>query len=130
MSDDADYWQRWVARLLAVLAADAEAQLTWADEHGVKNAPVADDVRFVLHLAEGMAQRGSLAPEALRDLRAVGRLLDEAGVLGRTGLWAESLAAEPAWNEVRTLARRILVAREGDWRRPLPQRVPPQHLCD
>ncbi|MFF4447004.1 hypothetical protein [Streptomyces sp. NPDC001502] len=130
MSVDADYWERWIARLLAVLAADAEAQLTWAGEHGVKSGPVAEDVRFVLHLAEGMAERETLAPEALRDLRTIGRLLDEADVLGRAGLWAESLAAEPAWNEVRTLARRILVAREGDWRRPLPHRVPPQHLYD
>ncbi len=130
MDDDADHWERWIARLLAVLAADAGAQLTWADAHGVKSVPVVEDVRFVLHLAEGMAERETLAPEALRELRTIGRLLDGADVFGRAGLWAESLTAEPAWNEVRTLARRILVAREGDRRRPLPHRVPPQHLYD
>ncbi|WP_158721022.1 MULTISPECIES: hypothetical protein [unclassified Streptomyces] len=130
MYDDADCWERWIARLMAVLAADAADQLAWAGEHGVKSVPVTDDADFVLHLAEGMAQRGTLAPQALQDLRAIGRLLGEADVRGRAGLWAESLTAEPAWNGVRTLARRILVAREGDWRRPLPHRVPPQHMYD
>ncbi|KOG52654.1 hypothetical protein ADK75_15755 [Streptomyces virginiae] len=130
MYDDAGCWERWIARLMAVFAADAADQLAWAGEHGVKSVPVTDDADFVLHLAEGMAQRGTLAPQALQDLRAIGRLLDEADVRGRAGLWAESLTAEPAWNEVRPLARRILVAREGDWRRPLPHRVPPQHLYD
>ncbi|WKD34711.1 hypothetical protein [Streptomyces xanthophaeus] len=130
MSADTEYWERWVARLLGVLAADAPDQLAWAAEHGVKSAPLADDVGFVLHLAEGMAERGSLAPEALQDLRSIGRLLAEADVLGRAGLWAGSLAAEPVWSEVRTLARRILVARAGDWRRPLPRRVPPQDIYD
>ncbi|MFD9478577.1 MULTISPECIES: hypothetical protein [Streptomyces] len=43
---------------------------------------------------------------------------------------ADALTAEAAWSEVRTLARRILAAREGDRRRPLPDLVPPRHLCD
>ncbi|MFD3465186.1 hypothetical protein ACFWWM_02215 [Streptomyces sp. NPDC058682] len=130
MYDDADYWERWIARLLAVLAANAPDQLAWAGEHGVKSAALAEDVDFVLHLAQGMQERGTLAAEALRDLRAIGRLLAEADIRGRAGPWAGSLTAEPAWSEVRTLARQVLVAREGDWRRPLPHRVPPQDLYD
>ncbi|MFJ7590387.1 hypothetical protein ACIQZO_23965 [Streptomyces sp. NPDC097617] len=130
MSVDADHWERWVARLSAVLAADAPDLLAWAGEHRVKSVALADDVDFVCHLAEGMAQRGSLAPEAARDLRAIGRILADPDVLPRVGLWTDAPAAEEAWSEVRTLARRILVAREGDRRRPLPGRVPPQHLYD
>ncbi|MFI8385973.1 hypothetical protein [Streptomyces sp. NPDC085540] len=130
MSADAEHWERWVAKLLGVLAADAPDQLAWAGEHGVKSAALAEDVDFVLHLSQGMQERGTLAPEALRDLRAISRLLAEADVLGRAGPWAGSLTAEPAWNEVRTLARQVLVAREGDWRRPLPHRVPPQDIYD
>ncbi|MFI8082000.1 hypothetical protein ACIF6L_14565 [Kitasatospora sp. NPDC086009] len=39
-------------------------------------------------------------------------------------------AADSIWSEVRTVARQILVARLGDWRLPLPGRVPPQHIYD
>lgn len=66
MYDDADYWERWIARLLAVLAADAADQLAWAGEHGVKSVPVTDDADFVLHLAEGMAERGPSPPRPCR----------------------------------------------------------------
>jgi hypothetical protein len=87
--DDNDYWQRWTARLLAILAADASDQLAWAGEHQVQM-----DVR------------------------------------GRAGRWADALTADATWGEVRTLARRILVARLGEWQLPLPRRVPPQHIYD
>jgi hypothetical protein len=128
--DDNDYWQRWTARLLAILAADASDQLALAGEHQVRTAAVADDVEFVLHLAEGMAERGTLAPAALQDLRTIDRLVDEMDVRGRAGRWADALTADATWGEVRTLARRILVARLGEWQLPLPRRVPPQHIYD
>ncbi|MFD8706594.1 hypothetical protein ACFV1W_28995 [Kitasatospora sp. NPDC059648] len=72
--DDNDHWQRWTARLLAVLAADPSDQLAWADEHRVTTAAVADDAGFVLQLAEGMVERGTLDPGALHDLRTIDRL--------------------------------------------------------
>ncbi|MFD7169019.1 hypothetical protein [Streptomyces violascens] len=128
--DDNDYWQRWIARLLAILAADPSDQLTWASEHQVRAANVANDVEFILHLAEGMAERGTLEPEALQDLKTIDRLLGEMDVRGRAGRWTDALTADATWNEVRTLARRILVARLGDWRLPLPRRVPPQPIDD
>ncbi|WP_405531346.1 hypothetical protein OG592_26155 [Streptomyces avidinii] len=127
------YWERWIARLPAVLAADAADaadQLAWAGEHEVKSVPLTDDADFVLHLAEGMAEGGPSHRRPCRTSGPIGRILAEADVRGRAGLWAESLTAEQGWCEVRTLARRILVAREGDWRRPLPHRVPPQHIYD
>ena len=131
MSLDVDYWERWLARLLAVLAADAAEQLAWAGEHQVRTVNVADDVEFVLHPAKGMAERGTLEPEALRDLEAIDRLFGEMDLRGRAGKWADALTAdEAAWGEVRTRARRILVARSGDWRQPLPHRVPPQQVHD
>ncbi|MFJ9711929.1 hypothetical protein [Streptomyces sp. NPDC101234] len=128
--DDNDYWKRWIARLLAVLAADPSDQLTWASEHQVRTAAVADDVEFILQLAEGMAERGTLEPEVLQDLREIARFLGEMDVRGRPGRWADALTADMPWSEVRTLARRSLVARLGEWRLPLPGRVPPQHVYD
>lgn len=128
--DDDDYWQRWIARLLAILAADPSDQLAWASEHQVRTAAVADDAAFILHLAEGMAERGTLEPQALQDLKTIDRFFGEMDVRGRPGRWADALTADTTWSEVRTVARRILVARQGEWRLPLPRRVPPQHIYD
>ncbi|MCX4597279.1 hypothetical protein OG819_49105 [Streptomyces sp. NBC_01549] len=128
--DDNDYWQRWIARLLAVLAADPSDQLAWAREHQVRTAAVADDVEFILHLAEGMAERGTLEPAALQDLKTIDRFFGDSNVHGHAGRWADVLTADVTWSEVRTLTRRILVARLGEWRLPLPRRVPPQHIYD
>ncbi|MFB7292899.1 hypothetical protein [Actinacidiphila glaucinigra] len=126
--DDKDYWHRWIARLLAILAADPADQVTWSSEHKVRTAALADDVEFILHLAEGMAERGTLQPEALQDLKTIDRLFDEMDVRGRAGRWADAVTADVTWNEVRTLARRILVTQLGEWHLPLPLRVPPQHF--
>ncbi|WP_405766564.1 hypothetical protein OG539_15285 [Actinacidiphila glaucinigra] len=128
--DDNDYWQRWIARLLAILAADPTDQLTWSNEHQVRTAALADDVEFILHLAEGMAERGTLQREALQDLKTIHRFFDDMDVHGRAGLWADAVTADATWDEVRTLARRILVAQLGEWCLPLPRRVPPQHTYD
>jgi len=129
-TDDNDYWQRWIARLLAVLAADPSDQLAWAGEHQVRTAAVADDVEFILHLAEGMVERGTLEPEALQDLKTIDRLFGEMDARSRAGRWANALATDVIWSEVRTAARQILIARLGEWRLPLPRRVPPQHIYD
>jgi hypothetical protein len=128
--DNSDYWQRWIARLLAVLAADHSDQLAWAGEHQVRTAAVAEDVDFILHLTEGMVGRGTLEPEVLRDLKTIHRFFGEMDARGRAGLWADSLTADVTWGEVRTLARQILVARLGEWRLPLPRRVPHQDVYD
>ncbi|MFI9320217.1 hypothetical protein ACIGXI_10600 [Kitasatospora aureofaciens] len=122
--DGNDHWQRLMARLLAVLAADPSDQLAWAGEHRVTTAAVADDVEFVLRLAEGMAERGTLGSDALHDLRTIDRLLGELDARTRAGRWADAPAADVIWSEARTAARRILTAELGDWHLPLPRRVP------
>lgn len=128
--DDNDRWQRWVAMLLAILAADSSDQLAWAGEHQVRTAAVADDVEFILHLAEGRMGRGILEPDALNDLKTIHRFFGEMDIQGRASLWADSLTADVTWSEIRTPARRILVARLGEWRLPLPRSVPPQAIYD
>lgn len=114
--------------MLAFLAADPSDQLVWAGEHGVKTAAVAGEVEYGLHLAKGMNDRGVFETEALQDLQAIGRLVGEVDGRSHVGLWADALAADAPWGEVRTLARRILVVRLGEWRQPLPRRVLPQHV--
>ncbi|GAB7188338.1 hypothetical protein ATKI12_8169 [Kitasatospora sp. Ki12] len=124
--DDNDLGQRWTRRLLAVLAADPADQLAWAREHRVRTAALTDDIELVLQLAEAMAERGTLAPEVLEDVRTIHRLFGGTA----TGRWADALAAEARWDGMRASARRVLTAREGDWRLPLPRRVSPGHVYD
>ncbi|MFD8981532.1 hypothetical protein [Streptomyces sp. NPDC059564] len=125
-----DYWQRHIAPSLAVLAADASDQLAWAREHQVRTVAIAEEVEFSVQLAEGIAGQSTFEPEALQDLKAVGRLLDEMDLRCRTDWWADALATHASWGEVRTLARQILIVRMGEWRQPLPRRVQPQHVYD
>lgn len=130
MSFDSDYWERWIAPMLAFLAADASDQLVWAGEHGVKTVAVAGEVEFGIRLAKGMADQGLFETEALQDIQAIGRLVGEAEGRDHVGLWSDALAADATWGEARTLARRILVVRLGEWRQPLPRRVLPQRVYD
>lgn len=96
----------------------------------MRTVAVAEEVEFSFHLAKGMADRGDFDPEALRDLEAIGRLTGEMDLGGRASRWADALASDALWGEVRTLARRILVARLGEWVQPLPRRVLPQQVCE
>jgi len=130
MVHESEYWQRWIAPLLAFLAADASDQQAWARKHDVRSVAVAEEVEFSLHLAEGMTDRGTFAPEALRDFRAVGRILGEMDLSRRSDRWADALTAGAGWDEVRALARRMLVAELGEWNLPLPRRVLSQHVYD
>ncbi|MBD0695447.1 hypothetical protein [Streptomyces sp. CBMA123] len=130
MSPDSDYWERWIAPLLAFLAADTPDQITWSGKHRVRAAAVAEEIEFSLHLAEGMSDRGTLEPAALQDLRTIGRLCGEVAHRGHVGRWEDAVHVDPAWDEIRALARRILIDRLGTWSRPLPSRVLPQRDDD
>ncbi|MEU3494875.1 hypothetical protein ABZ747_15445 [Kitasatospora cineracea] len=130
MSPDTEHWQRWIEPLLAFLAADPSDQSVWSRAHRVRTAAVAEEAGFGVRLAAGMADRGALEPAALADLAEIGRRCDEAARRGGPGHWADGLAADPVWDEVRVLARRVLVGRLGGWDRPLPRRVLPQEVYD
>ncbi|OIK07723.1 DUF2397 family protein [Streptomyces monashensis] len=46
--------------------------------------------------------------------------------MGPVGLCANSLATDPAWDDIRSLARQFLLTKPGDWRQPLPRPVRPR----
>ncbi|GAA2742296.1 hypothetical protein [Kitasatospora cinereorecta] len=113
--DTDEQWRRWIAPLLANLAADEADHRAWADHHGVGAAALADDAEFAARLAE----RGVLRPQDVPDLHAVARLC-------RALDGADAPTAEAVRAEARILARSILTARTGSWHHPLPRRVLPQ----
>ncbi|MGW0903412.1 hypothetical protein [Streptomyces sp. NPDC002853] len=122
MNDLGDaHLRTWTLRLMALLAADT------VDLGGreLETEEVVEEVELLCRVSEGLAERGAFEPLTLRDLRAIGCRLGEIDAAGRVGLWANAVSTESAWDDIRLLARRILVTTLGDWRQPLPSPVHP-----
>ncbi|MER5757834.1 hypothetical protein [Streptomyces sp. NPDC002082] len=115
----------WTLRLMALLAADPQDQLAWLGERELDTKDVVEEVELLCRVSEGLAERGTFEPDELRDLRAMGRRLGEIDANCRVGLWDNALATDPAWDDVRSLARQFLLTSLGDWRQPLPRPVRP-----
>ncbi|MFH8754082.1 hypothetical protein [Streptomyces atroolivaceus] len=114
----------WTLRFMALLAADARDQLAWLRERELETKDVVDELELICQISEGLAERGAL-PQNLRSFRAIGRRLGQIDATCRTGLWADAISADPAWSEIRHLARQVLLTTLGDWRQPLPRPVRP-----
>jgi hypothetical protein len=112
-------------RFMALLAADTQDQLAWLGERELETKDVVEEVELLCRVSEGLAERGVFEPKDLRDLRATGRRLGKIDAACRVGLWADALATDPAWDDIRSLARRFLLTTLGDWRQPLPRPVRP-----
>ncbi len=112
-------------RFMALLAADTKDQLAWLGERELETKDVVEEVELLCRVSEGLAERGAFEPKDLRDLRAIGRRLGKIDAACRVGLWANALATDLAWDDVRPLARRFLLTTLGDWRQPLPRPVRP-----
>ncbi len=110
----------WTLRFMTLLAADTQDQLAWLGEREVLTEDVFEEAELLCRVSEGLVERGALEPEDLRDLRAIRRRLGEINATCRIGLWGNALASDAAWDDIRSLARRFLLTRLGDWRRPLP----------
>ncbi|WP_329310763.1 hypothetical protein [Streptomyces sp. NBC_01262] len=114
-----------VLRFMALLAVDTQDQLAWLGERELENESVIEEVELLCRISEELAERGVFDPDHLRDLQVIGRRLGEIDAACRVGLWANALATDPAWDEIRTLARQFLLTTLGDWRQPLPRPVRP-----
>ncbi|RST16375.1 hypothetical protein [Streptomyces sp. WAC05374] len=86
---------------------------------------VAAWAELLCRVSAELEERGTFAPPDARDLQAIGRRLGEIDAARRAGLWANALAADPAWDHIRLLARRFLLTTLGDWRQPLPRPARP-----
>ncbi|MBT3151002.1 hypothetical protein HTV45_08885 [Streptomyces sp. CHD11] len=112
-------------RFMALLAADTDDQLAWLSEREVETKDVVEELELLGRVTECLAERGAFEPGNLPDLRAIGQRLGEIDAARRAGLWADALADDPAWDDIRPLARRFLLTTLGDWRQPLPRPVRP-----
>ncbi|AQS65752.1 hypothetical protein B1H29_01275 [Streptomyces pactum] len=115
----------WTLRFMALLAADTQEQLAWLGEREVETESVVEEIELLCRVSEGLSERGVFEPRSLGVLQAIGRRLGGIDAACRAGLWANTLATEPAWDEIRPLARQFLLTMFDDWRQPLPLPVPP-----
>ncbi|MEU9203402.1 hypothetical protein [Streptomyces sp. NPDC048332] len=115
----------WTLRFMALLAAETRDQLAWLGEHELETKDVVEEVELLCRVSEELAERGAFEPEDMRNLQAIGRRLGEIDATRRVGLWDNALTTDPAWDDIRSLARQFLLARLGDWRQPLPRSVLP-----
>ncbi|MFF4247397.1 hypothetical protein ACFYY2_23435 [Streptomyces sp. NPDC001822] len=115
----------WTMRFVALLAAGPQEQLAWLGGRELQTKDVVEEVELLCRVSEGLAERGAFGSEDLRDLRAIGRRLGEIDAACRVGLWGNSLATDPAWDDIRALARQFLLTALGDWRQALPRPVRP-----
>ncbi|MEU6300568.1 hypothetical protein [Streptomyces erythrochromogenes] len=120
-----EHWRTWTHRFLALLAADLPDQQVWLGERRLTVQSAVEEAEFARSIAEGLTDRGVLTPGHLHTLRAVARRTGALDATARTASWADSLAADPAWDEVRTLARGFLHTLPDDQPLPLPRPVPP-----
>ncbi|MFH8224317.1 hypothetical protein ACH4C2_34965 [Streptomyces sp. NPDC018057] len=116
----------WIVRFTALLAADAQDQLAWLGERALETKDVIEEVELLSRLSEGLAERGACDPEEFRGLRAIGRRIGAIDVACRVGLWGNALATDPAWDDIRSLARHLLLTKLDDWHQPLPRPALPQ----
>jgi hypothetical protein len=116
----------WTLRFMSLLAADTKDQLAWLGERELETESVVEEAELLCRISEGLAERGAFEPQNLRDLQAIGRRLGEVDASCRVGNWANALTTDPAWDEIRPLARQFLLTTLGDWRQPLPRPVRPQ----
>lgn len=122
--DDAQL-RTWTLRCMALLAADTPDQLVWLGERELETKDIVEEVELICRISEGLAERGAFKPKDLDLFQAIGQRLDEIDAACRVGPWANALGADPAWNEVRLLARQLLLTTLGDWRQPLPRPLDP-----
>ncbi|MFE1347786.1 hypothetical protein [Streptomyces sp. NPDC058757] len=115
----------WTLRFMALLAADAQNQLAWLGERELETEDVVEEAELLCRVSEGLAERGAFGPSDLFHLRAVGRRLGEIDAACRVGPWAHALATDPAWDDIRSLARPLLLTRPDGWRQPLPRPARP-----
>ncbi|WP_406274153.1 hypothetical protein OH779_38685 [Actinacidiphila glaucinigra] len=115
----------WTLRFMALLAADTEDQLAWLGERELETESVVEEAELLCRVSEGLTERGVFEPGNLRDLQAIGRRLGEIDAACRAEDWANALATDPAWDEIRALARRLLLTTLGDWRQPVPRPARP-----
>ncbi|MER5948085.1 hypothetical protein ABT127_18715 [Streptomyces sp. NPDC001904] len=110
---------------MALLVAEARDQLVWLGERELETKDAVEEVELLCRVSEELAECGAFESDGMLSLRAIGRRLGEIDATCRVGLWGTALTTDPAWDDIRSLARRFLLAKSGDWRQPLPRPMPP-----
>ncbi|GAA4888229.1 hypothetical protein ACFPM3_18335 [Streptomyces coeruleoprunus] len=118
---DPFFGRRLLIESLAVLAADAQAQVDWLVRHGVMADEIALDFDHAFRVAEAMMAEGRLASGVMADLQEIDVTFSRMSGGESADRWTRNaLSTDDGWALARRLARRVLLAELGEWRQPLP----------
>ncbi|MEU6210851.1 hypothetical protein ABZ891_13150 [Streptomyces sp. NPDC047023] len=116
-------WEGLYGQLLtavALLAAPAQDQLAWLDQHAVPVDEIALNFDDATVMAPQLGDEGWLTPEALSDITQMDGLLNLLAADKGSTVWtAQGLRTHEQWRRVRQEAERFLQA-EGETVRALP----------
>ncbi|MER7733636.1 hypothetical protein ABTX80_22350 [Streptomyces erythrochromogenes] len=108
---------------VAVVAADATAQLAWLQRYDVPPDEIALGFDDGFRLAGQLVEEGQLSPEVQPPLRTIDEIFNEMSRPEGPDRWTrEALSTDAGWARARQLAREVLTA-EGEADAPLP------HIC-
>ncbi|WP_223887013.1 hypothetical protein [Streptomyces viridosporus] len=121
-SADPSFRRRLLMEALTVLAADAQAQVSWLVKHAVMTDEIALDFDHAFRMAEALVAEGQLAHGVMADLQEIDVVLSGMSGGGNADRWTgDALSIDGGWALARRLARRVLVAELGEWQQPLPE---------
>jgi hypothetical protein len=121
-SPDPSFRRRLLMESLAVLAADAQTQVTWLDRHAVMTDEIALDFDHAFRMAEALVADGQLARGVMADLQEIDGILSRMSGDENADRWTrDALCTDDGWALARRLARRVLVAELDEWQQPLPE---------
>ncbi|MEU1201642.1 hypothetical protein ABZ446_36260 [Streptomyces sp. NPDC005813] len=120
-SPDPSFGRRLLVESLTVLSADAQTQVAWLDKHGVMTDEIALDFDHAFRVAGALLSQGQLTGDVMAVLQEIDVVLSGMSDDGDADRWTRgALSSDEGWARARQLARRILVAEQGEWRQPLP----------
>ncbi|XIE77551.1 hypothetical protein AB6O49_03250 [Streptomyces sp. SBR177] len=113
---------RFLIGSLAVVAASPDELITfWLDAHGFDIDDVALDFECAVGPLDDMVKAGRVTEETASLLRRITAMFEELSRAENAGRWTDdAVATDPAWAEVRDLARRSLHDLTGRRQAPLP----------
>ncbi|RVU27673.1 hypothetical protein EOT10_05035 [Streptomyces antnestii] len=122
-SPEVESWYRFLIGSLAVVAARPDELITsWLDAHRFDIDDVVLDFECAVGPLVHLVEVGRVTEEIASLLRRITAAFDELSRAENAGRWTdEALATDPAWAEVRDLARRSLHGLTGQRQVPLPQ---------
>ncbi|MCY9783317.1 hypothetical protein KIK06_05340 [Nocardiopsis sp. EMB25] len=118
---DLSVLRRLLIDALALLAADASDQTAWVDRHHVMVDEIALNFDDAFRMAGRLIEHQQIGGSVLAALREIDALFASMSGPEHMDRWtSDALSRDQGWNQVRRLARQVLIELAGGEDHPLP----------